>query len=421
MASVLTSRRALLAGAAAAAAGFGAVRAWPDRNPSDFRSRLVVGADTSSSVTVQWEGAESVLELRFSGAGAADSSLTRFTPEEEDVTLKGRTFRLRTVRLSGLSAGKTYEYRIAEAFGRHSEWTPLRTSLERNCRALLFPDSQSTDGYKTWAGLYRGAIGRTPDIDFTCNLGDLVDLGMSLSQWDDWLKAVSPGISRVPVAPVMGNHETYDMAPEQVIVRPDLYLRQFAPPGNGSASFPRWYYSFDSGPVRFIVLNTQWDEAEAVGMHGLLDEMKAWFLRTAADNPRPWCVVLMHRDVLRYGIRNRRAEGRGISSIGMELMPLFDRAGVDAVLTAHLHTYRRRGRIRGFRQGELGPLYILTGVAGNIRYNNFWLDHSLDIAKAPQPETDNYLLLEATPESLSLQCFLPDGKEIDRAVLRKAA
>lgn len=53
-------------------------------------------------------------------------------------------------------------------------------------------------------------------------------------------------------------------------------------------------------------------------------------------------------------------------------MPIFDKYDVDAVLTAHLHTYRRRALIRDFAQNEQGTLYILTGVAGNVRYPSLW-------------------------------------------------
>ena len=92
---------------------------------------------------------------------------------------------------------------------------------------------------------------------------------------------------------------------------------------------------------------------------------------------------------------------------------------MDAVLSAHLHTYRNRGHIKDFRRDPAGPLYILTGVAGNVRYPGLWIDHALDETVAPQPETDNYLTLEASKDALRFQCFLPDGSVIDDVTLRK--
>ena len=132
---------------------------------------------------------------------------------------------------------------------------------------------------------------------------------------------------------------------------------------------------------------------------------------------KKWKIVLIHKDVLRYGFLTRKTpRTEGISEEGKLLMPLFDQYGVDVVLTAHLHTYRNRGRIYNFERSEKGPLYILTGVAGDVRYPNLWKRHSLDVALAPQPETNNYLVLEADNNKLKFSCYLPDGTKVDEAV-----
>jgi hypothetical protein len=38
---------------------------------------------------------------------------------------------------------------------------------------------------------------------------------------------------------------------------------------------------------------------------------------------------------------------------------------------------------------------------------------------APQPETDNYLTMEATRRTLSFTCYLPSGVDIDHIILHK--
>ena len=127
----------------------------------------------------------------------------------------------------------------------------------------------------------------------------------------------------------------------------------------------------------------------------------------------------MHKDVLTYEIKNRTDRKAGISDIGRAWMPLFDEYGVDAVLTAHLHTYRRRGNLYNFESDTRGPLYIITGVAGNVRYPDLWVDHPFDQATAPQPETDNYMTIEASEDVLRLAAFLVDGRKIDQVEIRK--
>ena len=101
-------------------------------------------------------------------------------------------------------------------------------------------------------------------------------------------------------------------------------------------------------------------------------------------------------------------------------MPEIESLGADVVFTAHLHTYRNRGRLKNFRDDITGPLYILTGLSGNVRYSNLWINHALDKFIAPQPETDNYLTIEVDDKNFSVKCFLPDGTLIDETTLQKA-
>lgn len=78
----------------------------------------------------------------------------------------------------------------------------------------------------------------------------------------------------------------------------------------------------------------------------------------------------MHKDPLQYAFAGREGREEGFSPEGQEFMPVFDANHVDLVLSAHLHTYRDRGRIYDFRRAETGPYYIITGVAGDVRYRD---------------------------------------------------
>ena len=61
----------------------------------------------------------------------------------------------------------------------------------------------------------------------------------------------------------------------------------------------------------------------------------------------------------------------------------------------------------------------MTGVAGNVRYPDLWQRHPFDLTLAPQPETDNYLTLEASEDRLLVQPFLPNGTQFDRVEITK--
>jgi len=88
-------------------------------------------------------------------------------------------------------------------------------------------------------------------------------------------------------------------------------------------------------------------------------------------------------------------------------------------LPANGDAERRRDRLYNFQPDTRGPLYIVTGVAGNVRYPNLWVNHPFDKAVAPQPETDNYMTLEVTGNTLKLASFLPFGERIDQVEIAK--
>jgi hypothetical protein len=299
---------------------------------------------------------------------------------------------------------------------KRSPWLKLTTASGANFKAIIFPDSQSSD-YNVWRATAEPAWKANKDANFFINMGDLVDNGEDDTQWDAWFRPVAGMIETIPVAPLMGNHETYNLAWK--VRMPEAYLHLFNLPPVEPAKYHNQYYAFDYGDVHFTVLNTQFDELTQF-QPDLLETELAWLKKDLASTTKKWKVVLMHKDVLQYSFKSRpEPRPEGISEIGKTFMPIFDQFKVDAVLTAHLHTYRRRGHIADFKRAVQGPLYIITGVAGNVRYPSLWKEHSLDEAVAPQPETDNYLTMEATEQTLKFSAFLPSGTEIDTVTLTK--
>ena len=214
----------------------------------------------------------------------------------------------------------------------------------------------------------------------------------------------------------MGNHETYSCEWKERL--PTAYLRYFAVPDNESEKFSRYYYSFDFGAAHFAVLDSQQAELEKI-LGNNIDEQINWLRKDIAMSKKIWKIIFIHKDVLQYRITGRPERREGISEIGEVFMPIFDELKIDAVFTAHLHTYRNRGHLKNFQADESGPLYILTGLAGDVRYPGLWINHELDKVIAPQPETDNYLTLEVDEKNLTVRCFLPNGKEIDVVTLSK--
>ena len=65
-----------------------------------------------------------------------------------------------------------------------------------------------------------------------------------------------------------------------------------------------------------------------------------------------------------------------------------------------------------------GPLYILTGIAGDARCPK-WKQHPLDVYVIPDREASNYMTMTVTPNRLVVRAFLADGTQIDESVIEK--
>lgn len=372
--------------------------------------RQVITADSTTSRTFMWQSdyAEENPVVEYRQAGD-DDSLMQLPASSDAFSDDGVTTYIHTAAVTDLKPGTAYEYRVG-AGDKRSSWQSFHTAQGHDFKALIFPDSQSSD-YSVWAATAQPAWQRNQDAQFFINMGDLVDNGQDHYQWNAWFDVVGDMIARIPVVPLLGNHETYDK--DWKVRMPEAYLHLFALPRIDREKYQNQFYSFDYGDVHFVVLNTQ--SQELADFEPSLDEDEvAWFKEDMAKTTKRWKIVLMHKDPLQYGFANRpQPREEGFSPEGRLWMPLFDQYGVDAVLSAHLHTYRDRGHIRNFQRDESGPLYLITGVAGNVQYPGLWKQHSLDEYVAPQPETDNYMTLEATDDSLTFRSFLPDGQLLE--------
>lgn len=382
-----------------------------------FNVHQVVAADNEKGRTVMWEMPESKensLEYRKKGTD------TIYTVPASGKALAGnrgiKNGMVYTAELTNLEKGTAYEYRTREE-NRVSSWYPLATDDGGAFKVIVTSDSQSSD-YSDWKNLIRHAADDHQDAAFMIALGDLVDNGDDEYQWQTWFDSTKDILSRIPAAPALGNHEAYSLDWKEHM--PDRYLTHFNLPDNGNRNFKNHYYSFDWGDVHFTVLDTSLNE-EKEWMPDLYEIEKVWLEKDLRETKKKWKVVLMHKDPLQYGFADESRPHReeGFSEEGQYFMPVFDKYGVDLVLSAHLHTYRDRGHIYDFKRSDKGPVYVIDGLSGNVRYPGLWKKHELDEYVAPQPETDNYSILEASEDKLVLTGYLPDGTKLHETVVRK--
>ena len=383
--------------------------------------RQIVAQDNSTSRTIMWQSdnseADAVIEYRLEGAektqtiGATDKAFT------DD----GSTTYIHEATLTGLTPNTKYEYRVGYGTDRRSDWYRLETAGASVYDVLIYPDSQSGD-YSQWEEIVKNSALRTPRTALYISMGDLVDNGEHAYQWRTWLNSIRPLSANVPLATTLGNHEMYTL--DWKMREPYAYLNYFAVPPNGNEIFNRRYYSYDFGDVHYVVLDTMLYESNHEDNHDthhpdLYDVQVQWLRQDLMANTKKWIVVLMHRDPFQYAFdRSDANRAVGFDDEGVLFMPIFDEFNVDLVLSAHLHSYRNRGHVRNFERDASGPLYILTGIAGDARRPK-WKQHPLDVYVAPDRDKNNYMTMTVTPNKLIVKAFLTDGTQLDESVIEK--
>ena len=383
--------------------------------------RQIVAQDNSISRTIMWQSdnseADAVIEYRLEGAeksqtiGATDKAFT------DD----GSTTYIHEATLTGLTPNTKYEYRVGYGTDRRSDWYRLETAGASVYDVLIYPDSQSGD-YSQWEEIVKSSALRNPRTALYISMGDLVDNGEHAYQWRTWLNSIKPLSANVPLATTLGNHEMYTL--DWKMREPYAYLNYFAVPPNGNERFNRRYYSYDFGDVHYVVLDTMLYESNHEDNHDthhpdLYDVQIQWLRQDLTANTKKWTVVLMHRDPFQYAFDRPGANRAvGFDDEGVLFMPIFDEFNVDLVLSAHLHSYRNRGHVRNFDRDASGPLYILTGIAGDARRPK-WKEHPLDVYVALDRDKNNYMTMTVTPNKLIVKAFLPDGTQLDESVIEK--
>lgn len=383
--------------------------------------RQIVAQDNSTSRTIMWQSDNSESDAIIEYRQDETDTIQTINATDKAFTDDGSTTYIHKDTLTGLTPNTKYEYRVGYSNDRRSDWYSLETAGASVYDVLIYPDSQSGD-YSQWEEIVKDSAHRNPRTALYISMGDLVDNGEQDYQWRTWLNSIRPLSATVPLATTLGNHEMYTL--DWKMREPYAYLNYFAVPPNGNEIFNRRYYSYDFGDVHYVVLDTQLYESNHEDNHDthhpdLYDVQIQWLRQDLAANTKKWTVVLMHRDPFQYAFdRPGASRAAGFDEEGVLFMPIFDEFNVDLVLSAHLHSYRNRGHVRNFNRDASGPLYILTGIAGDARRPK-WKEHPLDVYVAPDRDKNNYMTMTVTPNKLIVKAFLPDGTQLNESVIEK--
>ena len=235
------------------------------------------------------------------------------------------------VTLSRLEPGKAYWYTLA-ARGSAELAVPVRTQPDGNAplRIAVLGDSHSVFGAHPQN--VAAIVAEKPDL--LLHMGDFV-LGQGESYLRDFFLVEGPILRSAPILPVLGNHDGNGKR----------FAQLFLPRQDGKAPL---YYSARWGNVAVIALDTNQSIAEKSTQWRWLSGTLAAFARDPAVTFK---IVEMHWGPYDSGSKH----GSNLKARAC-LVPLFERYGVDLVLSGHNHVYER-GTVNRIK-------YVVTGGAG---------------------------------------------------------
>lgn len=377
---------------------------------------LTWAADARTTQTITWQTEFSVVggKVQYgepSKGGEFPSVFRTIDAQVSGLATNEGNSSVHSVTLTGLKPGTEYLYRVSDG-DSWSEVNGFRTSPLNVSRfkMLVFGDSQSIN-YDMWSNTLHQAYQANPDAAFMINVGDLVDVGLDYGQWRGWFAAGKGVIDKIPVVPVVGNHETYTGG--HGFSMPLLFTGQFRLPDNGPEGLKGQVYSFDYGNVHFSVLDSQAGEERKFAPH-MIAEQQVWLTKDLESTTKPWKIVLIHRPP--YDNRSKDGNEHIRSAFG----PIFDNYHVDLVLAGHDHAYTRSYPLRGGAvvDAAAGTRYVTTGRSGTKTYSTTVAKEWNEFFYNPQDEP-NYLTVEVAGGILTVKAFKQSGELLDNWSIAK--
>jgi acid phosphatase type 7 len=329
------------------------------------------------------------------------------------------SWNIHTITIKGLIPGKAYCYRV----GYGDSWSSISTFLTeskevKSFRFLIFGDSQSGDpadtNYTMFDKTIHNAYKANPNSKFFINMGDLVETSGYYRHWNNWFEAVKDIINKIPIMPVIGNHETYYDSLESK-GKPINFIMQFhLPQQKVPAEFKGQIYSYDYGNVHFTVWDSQIEEEKPDQV--LLNKELNWLNEDLENTNKTWKVLLFHKTPY-YNKRTRSND-----SLKSILQPIIDSNHVDLVINGHDHgvswTYPVKNDKFSNKPSQ-GTIYYTAGRSGNKKYpdlnSKIWDAFFINPRDMP-----NYVVADVNKNIFTLKAYYQDGRLIDSLTIDKS-
>jgi len=268
-----------------------------------------------------------------------------------------------------LGSGRTYDLQF-HTFPAADHATPLVRFVAMGDYGVgIKSDSESSRRQRRIADVLDELV-RHHDVRFVLSLGDNIYEGEegqvddeSGGEDDDWYSSFFQPyryvISRIPVFPAIGNHDTTDTEGsddraqmEDNFHVPERFLEQHARASIGPGLFYRFGYGRD---LELICIDTSQDSDDpAYHRFFQVPEHQQWLEEALSVDDPVWRVPFSHHPLFCAG-----PEHGNDAEMLESVLPLLDRGGVRLVLAGHEHN---------FQVSELdGRTYVVSGAGGKLR------------------------------------------------------
>ncbi|MEW6652083.1 MAG: metallophosphoesterase family protein [Bacteroidota bacterium] len=388
------------------------INIYPQQSVAPERIILNLTENPSTEIAITWRN-----EHRFSNSEVQYAQSTSWTEfknnllkisalEENFKTEDGKEVYHYSATLKNLQPKTNYLYRVGHD-SIWSEWNQFTTASKENTPfKFIFIGDPQNDIKEHCSRVFRQAYKTAPDAAFLLFTGDLVTVTTD-QLWNEFFDAGSFIFRTIPSILTPGNHEhklikINGKNQRSKILDPSWNVH-FTLPENGPEEFSESTYFVDYQGVRFIMLNSHYN----------VSEQSVWVEKVLQNNPNKWTVAAFH--VPFYSMGSDRD-----SRVTREpLMPLFDKYGVDLVLTGHDHTYGRSKKIfngKVVHDSANGTVYVVS-VSGPKMYSLNPLYK--DLMAKTAANVSLYQIITVENNQLKYQSFTADGNLFDSFSLTK--
>ncbi len=177
-------------------------------------------------------------------------------------------------------------------------------------------------------------------------LGDLVEYGFRVAQWQEAFNNFSAATSTIPVRYAPGNHDTLFSGFSN-------YRNYCYPEGMPLETGSKMWHRIDVGSISILVLDLEWS------LESYCQAQKQWLEEQLASIPEDnWKIVMSHGYFYASGLEGFGWKWYDNPETIEAIVPLFVEYGVDLVCSSHSHS------------PELlvyeGTVYAISGVFGGM-------------------------------------------------------